>query len=190
VLELRYEPYEGAAIASLGRLFDVRRVPASGFDPPKYRTAYDALVDEEIVDVMDATLARHPWLGFALPIDLNAYGPMHNSNFCHDWTGEHDRDLVGNRIKRFFWDGDLLVRGARVGIERCPASQMATRAEFVAARAELHEPAGGDPRYLVQTYARDTGAVMSVLTAPIYVHGERWGAVLLGWAAAALQALA
>jgi methyl-accepting chemotaxis protein len=33
----------------------------------------------------------------------------------------------------------------------------------------------------VQTYARDTGAIVTALTAPVFVKGERWGAVLLGW---------
>ena len=33
----------------------------------------------------------------------------------------------------------------------------------------------------MQTYARDTGALMTVLTVPVYVMGQRYGASLLGW---------
>ena len=33
---------------------------------------------------------------------------------------------------------------------------------------------------LVQTYARDTGAIVTVLTVPLFVKQRRWGAVLLG----------
>ena len=42
VLDPRYEEITGARIASLRRLFDVSRVPLSGFDPPKFSTGYDA----------------------------------------------------------------------------------------------------------------------------------------------------
>ena len=41
--------------------------------------------------------------------------------------------------------------------------------------------AGGEQRRLVQTYARDTGAIFTVLSVPVYVHGERWGAAVIGW---------
>ena len=33
----------------------------------------------------------------------------------------------------------------------------------------------------MQTYARDTGAIFTVLSVPVYVHGERWGAAVIGW---------
>ena len=29
--------------------------------------------------------------------------------------------------------------------------------------------------------ARDTGAIFTVLSVPVYVHGERWGAAVIGW---------
>ena len=32
-----------------------------------------------------------------------------------------------------------------------------------------------------QTYARDTGAVLTTLAVPLYVKGERYGCVCLGW---------
>ena len=34
---------------------------------------------------------------------------------------------------------------------------------------------------LVQTYARDTGTIVTVLTVPLFVKQCRWGVVLLGW---------
>ena len=34
---------------------------------------------------------------------------------------------------------------------------------------------------LVQTYARDTGAIVTVLTVPLFVKQRRWGGVVLGW---------
>ncbi len=41
--------------------------------------------------------------------------------------------------------------------------------------------AAGDHSFLVQTYARDTGAVLTTLAVPLYVKGERYGCVCLGW---------
>jgi methyl-accepting chemotaxis protein len=125
VLDLRYEEIAGARIASLGRLFDVSRVPPTGFDPPKYATAYDALVDEELTELYDRQLAEHPWLTFALGSDLNVYSPAHNSRFCADWTGEPTADLLGNRVKRMWLEAPPLVRAARSAwaAARCPPTR-------------------------------------------------------------------
>ncbi|MCX2728294.1 methyl-accepting chemotaxis protein [Thermomicrobium sp. 4228-Ro] len=183
VLELRYSEIKGPAIRSLARLFDVSRVPPEGFQPPKYSTAYDAVVDLELSEEMEDIIRREPKLVFALPIDLNTYAPMHNRAFCKDWTGIPERDLAGNRVKRFFWDQRVLVRGARVGLgeaaERLP--NMATRADFLRAGCDLRESPQQREAFLVQTYARDTGEVMTVITVPIFVKGQRWGAALVGW---------
>ena len=120
VLAFEYREIKGHEIRSLSHLFDVRRVPQNGFTPPKYHTSYDAQVDVALQTVMDESKAREPALIFALVIDLNSYGPIHNTEYCKDWTGVPEKDLVGNRIKRFFTDQRVLVRGARVG-RRGPA---------------------------------------------------------------------
>ena len=182
VLATEYREITGAEIATLSHLFDVRRVPARGFDPPKYRTRYDAAVDVDLQKVMDAIKAREAALRFALVIDLNSYGPIHNRDFCKDWTGDRATDLTGNRIKRFFTDQRVLVRGARVGLPQASnLPDRAKREDFVRAGCELTEREGAREEFLVQTYARDNGEIMTALTAPIFVKGERWGAVLLGW---------
>jgi methyl-accepting chemotaxis protein len=91
---------------------------------------------------------------------------------------------VGNRIKRFFTDQRVLVRGARVGLPRSAAlPERASREDFVRAGCDLDESAAAREEFLVQTYARDTGAIVTVLTAPVFAKGKRWGAVLLGWSA-------
>ena len=182
VLTFEYEEIRGAQIRSLARLFDVSQVPASGFTPPKYHTRYDAVVDVALQAVMDEIKAREPELIFALLIDLNSYGPIHNSEYCRDWTGLAEKDLVGNRIKRFFTDQRVLVRGARVGLPRAAAlPNRIGREEFVRAGCDLAETPGAADQFLVQTYARDTGAIVTVLTVPLFVKHQRWGAVLLGW---------
>jgi methyl-accepting chemotaxis protein len=181
VLDPRYEEITGPRIASLRRLFDVSRVPLSGFDPPKFTTGYDHLVDEPLMAVYDRTLAENPWLTLAAGSDLNVYAPVHARTLCADWTGDPSQDLLGNRIKRILTDNPALVRANRVGIGRELPHRIVSRAEMRAAGADFVEPAGGERRRLVQTYARDTGAIFTVLSVPVYVHGERWGAAVIGW---------
>lgn len=183
VLTFEYAEIRGADIRSLARLFDVSRVPAEGFQPPKYRTRYDALVDEPLMEAMEDIRAREPKLIFALLIDLNSYGPIHNREYCKAWTGDPAKDLVGNRIKRFFTDQRVLVRGARVGLGMAAARlpDRASRPDFERAGCPLRQSAEAGQEFLVQTYARDTGAIVTVITVPVFVKGQRWGATLLGW---------
>ena len=84
VLAFDYKEIRGAEIRSLAHLFDVSRVPPGGFEPPKYHTRYDAVVDVALQEVMDEIKAREPAMIFALLIDLNSYGPIHNSEYCRD----------------------------------------------------------------------------------------------------------
>ncbi len=183
ILELRYTEIKGAAIRNLSRLFNVSRVPPAGFTPPKYASAYDALIDEPLQALLDEILAREPSLNSTCMMDLNTYVPSHNRMYTHDWTGDPARDLSGNRTKRLFSDQPILLRGVRVGLGpaagRLPAQ--VTRQQLVQAGCHLQEPAGGNRDFLVQTYARDTGQVVTTLTVPIFVKGHRFGAAIVGW---------
>jgi methyl-accepting chemotaxis protein len=185
VLALDYREIKGREIETLGRLFDVSRVPPAGFSPAKFATAYDGLVDEALQRLFDEVLGREARLVFALALDLNSYAPSHNKKVTQAWTGDPKRDVAGNRIKRFFTDNRVLVRGARAGLGKRALDELPERVDrraFREAGCDLGETAAGRAHYLVQTYARDTGAVMNALTVPLYVAGERWGAALLGWA--------
>jgi len=99
-----------------------------------------------------------------------------------DGNGEPEKDLVGNRGKRFFTDNRVLVRGARHGLGEAAEAlpDRAGRGAFQGA-ADLAESASLPGDFLVQTYARDTGAILTVLNVPLYVCGERYGSTLLGW---------
>jgi methyl-accepting chemotaxis protein len=182
LLALDYREIRGTEIHSLSRFFNVVHVPPEGFNPPKFRTAYDALVEQPLQEAFDQALEREPRLTFALILDLNSYAPSHNKRFTQDWTGRADKDLAGNRVKRFFTDNQVLVRGARHGLgeiaENLP--DRVSRGDFQGA-ADLSEQGGKRDDFLVQTYARDTGAIITVLTVPIYVCGQRYGVSLLGW---------
>jgi len=181
VIELNYTEAQGANIARFGRLFDVSAADPAGFSPAKFHTAYDALVDREMMERMDAVLAAEPGLTFALPFDLNAYAPAHNTAFSQDITGDPARDLAGNRTKRFFLDSEALIRASRMELGVNLPPEVLTRGQIRNARARLTRGATAARPFLVQTYARDTGAVLTTLAVPLYVKGERYGCVCLGW---------
>jgi methyl-accepting chemotaxis protein len=182
LLALDYREIRGSEIHTLSRFFNVVHVPPEGFKPPKYRTAYDALVERSLQEAFDQVLEQEPRLTFALILDLNSYAPSHNKVFSKDWTGRPDKDLAGNRVKRFFTDNQVLVRGARHGLGETAETlpDRVSRGDFQGV-ADLAEKAANREEFLVQTYARDTGAIISVLTVPIHVCGQRYGACLLGW---------
>ncbi|MBK9796015.1 MAG: hypothetical protein IPP58_05880 [Holophagaceae bacterium] len=182
LLALDYRDIRGPDIHSLSQFFKVLRVPPEGFTPPKFRTAYDALVERPLQEAFDRVLELEPRLTFALIIDLNSYAPSHNQRFTQDWTGQADRDLAGNRVKRFFTDNRVLVRGARHGLGEAAEAlpDRASRRDFERV-ADLSEQASNPQDFLVQTYARDTGAIITVLTLPLHVCGQRYGVSLLGW---------
>jgi methyl-accepting chemotaxis protein len=182
VLETRYEEITGARIASLSRLFDVSRVPMTGFDPPKYTTAYDTLVDRELMAVYDRYLATYPWLAMVVASDVNVYGPAQATRFTADWTGDPAKDLLGNRAKRILVEHPVLAKANRLGLGgRDLPLRPLTRSELRTAGCDLSEPPGGDDRRLVQTYARDTGNILTLVTVPLYLRGERWGSAIIGW---------
>jgi methyl-accepting chemotaxis protein len=181
VLELRYEEATGAAIQRFGRLFDVTRADPAGFSPPKYHTAYDALVDRAMMERMDAVVAAEPGLTFALPFDLNVYAPAHNSAFSKAITGDPQKDLAQNRTKRFFLDSPALTRASRMELGVELPAEVLTRQQIASAGARLTEPEHGERPFLLTTYARDTGAVLTTLSVPLYVKGQRYGCVCLGW---------
>ncbi|MGH2926830.1 MAG: methyl-accepting chemotaxis protein, partial [Solirubrobacteraceae bacterium] len=181
VLELRYEEARGASIQKFARLFDVTKADPAGFSPPKYHTAYDAQIDRQVMERIDAVMAAEPGLTFALPLDLNCYTPAHNGVFTRAITGDPAVDLAGNRSKRFFLESDALTRAARMELGvRLPLEQL-TRSEIRAAGGRLTEPTRRERPVLIQTYARDTGAVLTTLSVPIYIRGERYGSLALGW---------
>jgi methyl-accepting chemotaxis protein len=181
VVELRYTEAKGANIARFGRLFDVAAADPAGFSPAKFHTAYDAAVDRQMMERMDAVLHAEPGLTFALPFDLNAYAPAHNTIFSQAITGDPARDLVGNRTKRFFLDSGALTRASRMGLAVKLPAEVLTRAQIRSAGARLSSRGAEEHSFLVQTYARDTGAVLTTLAVPLYVKGERYGCVCLGW---------
>jgi methyl-accepting chemotaxis protein len=187
VLAQQYEEAKGPSIQRFARLFDVSRVPPEGFNPPKYHTAYDAAVDRQLMQRLDAVLAAESALTLAGIADLNAYAPANNSIFSRDWTGDHETDLAHNRAKRFLLDAGAICRSARMGLGVDFPVKPLSRAEMVTAGARLDEPPLGEEGFLLQTYTRDTGDVLTTLSVPLYVCHQRYGTVTVGWNPEALR---
>jgi methyl-accepting chemotaxis protein len=183
VLAHEYHEIKGPAIQRLQRLFDVSRVPPEGFTPIKYHTGYDAAIDLELQAVLDELKSRDPALLYIVVVDLNLYGPTHHREYCQPWTGIAEKDIVGNRVKRFFHDKWLSVRGARVGLGPAAATvpDRASREQFIRAGCKLTEDADSAREFAVTVYGRDTGVVATPIFVPIYVKGHRYGSATAAW---------
>jgi methyl-accepting chemotaxis protein len=190
VLSYEYREIKGTEIQSLSRLFDVGHVPARGFDPPKYATRYDSILDVELQRVMDQVKNRDPTLIYTTVCDLNLYLPIHHAEFCQDWTGIPEKDMAWNRAKRFFYDKWLTTSGVRVGLGSNSASvpDRAGREEFVQAGCEMRERPGSEDLFSVGLRVRDTGMVVIAVGVPIFVKGHRFGAASCAWNATDAQA--
>ncbi|MHB0869581.1 MAG: methyl-accepting chemotaxis protein [Chloroflexota bacterium] len=178
----RYEEIKGPAIQRLSRLFDVRRAPSEGFNPPKYSVSWDHLLDVPVRAILDSYLAKHKRLNNVCVPDLNGYNFTHLTKYCRDHTGDPKVDSVLNRVK-WITDYPVVLRAARVGLkgwDRVP--KKATRAQFLAARVDPDQPLPEDT-FLLQTQARDTGDTVCDLAIPLFVKGRRYGAVRIGFLA-------
>jgi methyl-accepting chemotaxis protein len=186
VLACEYREIKGAEIQTLSRLFDVSRVPAAGFDPPKFATRYDALVDVELQRVMDEIKAPEPAIDYAIVLDANLYSPTFHAGGSLDWTGIPEKDLFGNRMKRFYDGKWSTTEGVRLGMgpNARNVPERASRQQFIAAGCELNEQPGDADKFMVRVYVREAVDVVMSLMLPIFVKGQHYGGVSLGWAAA------
>jgi methyl-accepting chemotaxis protein len=96
------EAIDNGAISSVDA-FDTDYQPYGKFDPPKYRTKYDAYADRALLSLQDEML-KNPSIIFAVTVDNNGYLPTHNTKFTQPITGDKAKDKVGNRTKRIFND--------------------------------------------------------------------------------------
>ena len=171
-----YVAITGDAIAQLGRLFDVSRVPRSGFDPPKFATRYDRAVEDGINAVIDGAVPLHASIKAMFAVDLNGFCFGHYRECRKDWTGDPAVDLNTNRIKRFFEDA-LSLRCSRVGLGDA-ADALPARAPYTVFRERGCSlvRAGARP-WAIFTYARDTGIVYNDLSVALYAKDRRVGTI-------------
>jgi methyl-accepting chemotaxis protein len=178
-----YEEIRGARIRELGRLFEVGRVPADGFDPPKYATPWDAAVDEAIITLLDDAFER---AAFANPIviavsDLNGFMYAYPRRHIKPWTGVEATDRAGNRVKRLI-EEEHALQLVRTGLGPAGGTlpKRAPYAAFERAGCALERPPGERP-WLLSVFARDVNDVLNDLVMPIFVRGRRHGAIRFGY---------
>ncbi|MEN3031358.1 methyl-accepting chemotaxis protein [Chromobacterium amazonense] len=132
-------------------LFDRRYQPIAGTQPAKYHTSYDDRLAKQLQPVIDRVVELIPGGKFCLAVDGNGYAPTHNSWYSRPPCGDARKDLAESRDKRIFND---------------PAGLRAAR--------------NAQP-FLLQTYSRDTGEVLSEVDLPLELGGRHWGALRIGF---------
>lgn len=140
----------GALAGSGTDIWDQNYRPQPNTNPQKYEVSYCRVFEQQVQPILEEALAALKGGVYALIIDGRGYGAIHNQKFSRPLTGNQQADLVGNRTRRI-WDDATGQRAAK----------------------------NAQP-LLVQTYARDTGEILSEINMPIIVGGRHWGAVRVG----------
>ncbi len=133
-------------------VFDRQYRPLPGTEPAQYRTGYDARLEKPIRAVIDKVLNRFAWGRFCVLVDENGYAPTHNSRYAHPASGDPLVDRERSRHKRLFDTPDALL----------------------AARNRAKP-------FLIQTYTRDNGDILTELSLPVSVGQRHWGALRFGF---------
>jgi methyl-accepting chemotaxis protein len=142
------------ALSAMGKrgvdIWDQNYRPMPQTNPQKYDVSYSRNFESEIQQLTEQALVGMQGGVYFLLIDNKGYSAIHNLKFSKPLTGNYENDLVGNRTRRI-WDD--------------PTGQRA---------AKNTQP------LLLQTYARDTGEVLSEINLPIMVDGRHWGNIRVG----------
>jgi len=125
--------------------------PIPGTNPPKYHTSYDDQLASRLQPIYDRCAAEAGACRFCVMTDHNGYAPTHMSSASRPQTGDPAADVANSRDKRIFND---------------PAGLKSAR---------------NTRPFLLHTYCRDTGEVMSEIALPVMVDGKHWGALRYGF---------
>lgn len=132
-------------------IFDLQYQDVPHTTPPKYKTRYDMEFARVMTPFYDQIVADIGILFYCNALDVNGYVPAHNAIYSQAPTGDYDHDLKHSRDKRMMLDA---------------VSQKAVN--------------NRTDRYLLVTYLRDNGDVVSDLSFPIKIDGRHWGAMRFG----------
>ncbi|HZV55561.1 MAG TPA: methyl-accepting chemotaxis protein [Rhodocyclaceae bacterium] len=131
-------------------IWEQRYQPIPGTRPQKYEISSLAAFQQHMQPVLEKCLASLNGGIFAILIDNQGYAAIHNLKYSQPLTGNYEKDLVGNRTRRIWED---------------PTGQRA---------AKNTQP------LLLQTYARDTGEILSEIDMPLVIDGRHWGNIRVG----------
>ena len=140
-----------AELAASGvNIWDQNYRPIPNTNPQKYDVSYCSAFEQRVQPLLEAALGKLKGGVYTLIIDARGYSAIHNQKYSRPLTGNYENDLVGNRTRRIWND----VTGQRGAKNTLPL--------------------------LVQTYARDTGEILSEINMPITVAGRHWGGIRVG----------
>ena len=131
-------------------IWDQNYRPLPGTNPQKFEVGYLRAFEQQLQPFLENCLGKLQGGIFALIVDTQGYGAIHNLKVSKPLTGNYDADLIGNRTKRIWTD----PTGSRAGKNKQPL--------------------------LLQTYARDTGEILSEINLPIVIDTKIWGNVRVG----------
>ncbi|MBD1400012.1 methyl-accepting chemotaxis protein [Pelovirga terrestris] len=138
-------------VKSGSNVFDTSYQQLPGTQPTKYRTSYDQIFAQRLQPLCDQVLKQVASGIYAICVDTNGYAPTHNSQYTRPLSGDPDVDTLNSRDKRLFND--------KTGLRSARNSE----------------------NFLLQTYMRDTGEILSDLSLPVQINSKHWGAVRIGF---------
>ncbi|WP_268797642.1 methyl-accepting chemotaxis protein [Pseudomonas huanghezhanensis] len=139
-------------------LFDQTYKPIPNTDPKQFMTSYTERFAQVCQEECDKLTKGTRGGKVTFIVDAKGYCPVNNSWVSQKPTGNREVDLPVCRNKRMFSDP--------IGLRA----------------------AGNKQRFLLQTYLRDTGEIMTEIDVPFFFDGRHWGNLRLGFDAAVLLA--
>lgn len=139
-------------------LFDQSYKPIPNTDPKQFMTSYTERFAQVCQEECDKLTKGTRGGKVTFIVDAKGYCPVNNSWVSQKPTGNREVDLPVCRNKRMFSDP--------IGLRA----------------------AGNKQRFLLQTYLRDTGEIMTEIDVPFFFDGRHWGNLRLGFDAAVLLA--
>jgi methyl-accepting chemotaxis protein len=150
-----FEQAVDSARITLADLFDESYVPIPNTNPQQFMARFTSFADGVLPPIQEPALELSSEVAFCVAVDRNGYLPTHNRKFSHPQGADPVWNTANCRNRRLFNDRT----GLRAGQNTQP--------------------------FLLQTYRRDMGggtfALMKDLSAPIYVKGQHWGGLRLGY---------
>jgi methyl-accepting chemotaxis protein len=132
-------------------LFDQHYKPIPDTDPKQYVTSYSERFAKVCQEELDTLTKGTKGGKVSFIVDNKGYCPVNNSWVSKQPTGDRAIDLPVCRNKRMFADP--------VGLRAASNTQ----------------------RFLLQTYLRDTGEIMTEIDVPFFFDGRHWGNLRMGF---------
>lgn len=118
----------------------------------KFKTSYVDAFDSCLQSKFDHFIKKNTDFIYAILVDKHGYIGTHHKTASTPISGNVEVDLIKSRNRRIFFESNAEKR-----------------------RATHTQP------FLLQTYIRDTGEILSDLSIPVYIDGQHWGAFIIGF---------